>query len=976
MPRFAHVTLAAMLLVAAVWSDRLAAGDIVPLRDAAAYWSMNDAGTSPVVRAHGNVVLGVQLTGEELAASLARGGDGRVAQFDGGYLELAHDAELAIEPRQWTIAIRLRDPLGKWQYPILGSYGDDKSVSIALRAVDLASKPMEDRNYLGHPLPTIEAWLVNPSGPRAVTGSSLIEAVWGAKEVDGPRARTIRNLQPKDTWPNPLEQDVMNAVMRVNFPVGLIGPTEWHDVVVALTGSKLVLWIDGVLVDEEYPLGETRPRTLPFLIGAGQEQGELKCGFRGLIDHVAVWNRALSPAEVAVVSGGAPHVRQRELAILGDESPSMQYFRARGHNRKAGDCIPYWDAQTQTFRLYYLILRRNMHSKWDGGHGGLEIWQASTQDLKTWTHHPVTIPITEQWEAWNGTGAVAYYGGQYNWFYPTPHYEGQHNGVQRAVSRDGIVFEKTSPHPFLPGGDVEVFVDDSGVFNMVKNGPVEQARTRPLRDKTLVAWVRLADLEQHGGSILTVEHPDVQQFDGIVFGEIAARRWMPGSDTHKRTPHDQQGWQQEHAQPAAVVQVTLTQEGSKGVLYRNGAVYAQYTIAAPMEFPTGSSLLIGLRHTNAGLANRLFRGRVLDARVYDRALTAEEITGLKPDVAAGPPPVAWYDFANGSLKDRAGNFPDARLLAGAHIDDGELVLDNGGYLKVPGTLFTQVRATSTDLATWTDQPGAFISSDRHLATCPNVFEFRGWHYYICGSGVWKSKGWCGPWIENVPLQLDNLAVPKTAAFGADRRIYAGFLPDDGWGGNEVLRELVQDADGNLATRFVEELIPATGSPTISLDAIRVAATDQRSAVDLPNVLGNYRLQMDVVPETGIALFGLALCADSRSADSACELLFHPKEQSVAFSKMSGSAGKSFGGPSLVAVDGLDKPFAVDIVVRHDMLDVQIDGRRALVTRFWNPAADRLTFFALGGQVTFRNLRISPLEAPYKPYPQWTRPGSH
>jgi hypothetical protein len=61
----------------------------------------------------------------------------------------------------------------------------------------------------------------------------------------------------------------------------------------------------------------------------------------------------------------------------------MQYYRARGHNSKAGDLIPYWDEGQQTFRLFYLILRRNMHSKWDGGHGGLEIWQASTKDLRT-----------------------------------------------------------------------------------------------------------------------------------------------------------------------------------------------------------------------------------------------------------------------------------------------------------------------------------------------------------------------------------------------------------------------------------------------------------------------------------------------------------------------------------------------------------------------------------------------------------------
>ena len=57
-----------------------------------------------------------------------------------------------------------------------------------------------------------------------------------------------------------------------------------------------------------------------------------------------------------------------------------------------------------------------------------------------------------------------------------------------------------------------------------------------------------------------------------------------------------------------------------------------------------------------------------------------------------------------------------------------------------------------------------------------------------------------------------LAVPKTGAFGGDRRVYAGFLNDGGWGGNKILRELVQDADGWLGTRFLPEMIPACGEP--------------------------------------------------------------------------------------------------------------------------------------------------------------------
>lgn len=960
-----------------------------PLKGAAFAWHMADganvAGAAGGLKAHGAVTLGVELDGPDREASLARGGDGRVARIDGGYLALADDAQLKIDPRRWTVAIRMRDPEGSWRYPILGSYGSDRQASIALRAVDGSKEPMTDRTFTGGEVPTIYSWMFRPGGPRSVPGStSLLELVWGAREPSAARVRRIRDMQPGRTWPNPLQQDVLNAVMKPCFPVGLIGPTEWHDIVASMTGPKLQLWIDGVLVDEEFPVGTTRDRTLPFLIAAGQENGELRAGFKGLIDHVAVWDRPLTPDEIAALSGGPDAARKRELAILGDESPSMQYFRPCGHNRKAGDCIPYWDPRAETFRLYYLILRRNMHSKWDGGHGGLEIWQASTKDLKAWTHHPVTIPITEQWEAWNGTGAVAFHDGKYHWYYPTPCYEEElgFGGIQRAVSDDGVHFAKTGPHPFIPGGDCEVFRDKDGLFHMIKAGPEQRGKGKPLRDKTLVAWVRVADLDQKGGSALTIEHPDGAQFDGMVYGECAPRRWMPGSDRHQRTPRPQTAWAEENAGPDAVIQMAAVFEGKKGALYRNGQPYASYDIANPVTFPGGSSLLIGRRHTAAAPESAFFKGRVLDARVYDMALTAQQLADLKPDADGGPKPVAWYDFEGGNPRDRTGTLPDGVLSNGAHVESGELVLENGGYLKVPGVVYTQVQLTSSDLESWTEQPGTFIASDKRLAICPNVFQFGNWHYYVCGSGVWRSRDWTGPWSEHAPLRLDNLAVPKTAAFGKGRRIYAGFFGDGGWGGNEILRELVQDNEGWLGTRFVPELIPACGDAfPIAFEpktseaggAVRVIAKDGRRSVVIPKMPGDYRMRLEIVPESGAKSFGIALRAGGAKGEDACDLVFRPAEKRVSFSKLGDSSGGVGAGPSIDAVRGMDAPFAVDIVVRHDLLDAEIGGFRSLITRFWNPAGDGVRLFSDDGAVTFRNVRVSPLKETYKPYPGWVAP---
>ena len=111
------------------------------------------------------------------------GGDGRVAEIAGGYLTLAEEGDLTLNPKSWSIAVRLRDPSGAWQGTIVGDKGDDQHVSVALRGVDGAKKPISDRNLNGGNVPTVYAWLTNPDGPRSVPGSSaILELVWGARE--------------------------------------------------------------------------------------------------------------------------------------------------------------------------------------------------------------------------------------------------------------------------------------------------------------------------------------------------------------------------------------------------------------------------------------------------------------------------------------------------------------------------------------------------------------------------------------------------------------------------------------------------------------------------------------------------------------------------------------------------------------------------------------------------------------------------
>jgi len=200
-----------------------------------------------------------------------------------------------------------------------------------------------------------------------------------------------------------------------------------------------------------------------------------------------------------------------------------------------------------------------------------------------------------------------------------------------------------------------------------------EASFTPLGDKTLVSWVSPANLEQRGGSALTLEDSG-NRFDGIVFGEVNAGRWMAGSDTLARTERDQGASAAESATPGERVQLAIAYERKRVTIYRNGTVYARYLMpGGPHEFSQRCVVLMGKRHRNQGDAS-FFGGAIDDARIYDRALSKEEINALQPNKAGTIAPWAWWDFED-SAQEKTGRFLDVQLQGGAAIANGSLVLD-------------------------------------------------------------------------------------------------------------------------------------------------------------------------------------------------------------------------------------------------------------------------------------------------------------
>ena len=151
---------------------------------------------------------------------------------------------------------------------------------------------------------------------------------------------------------------------------------------------------------------------------------------------------------------------------------------------------------------------------------------------------------------------------------------------------------------------------------------------RDMREKTLEAWVSPANLTQRGGGIVTVESTRGHLFDSIVFAEKDSAQWLAGSDFHHRTRG--LAAPAETAKPGEFMHVAAVYHADGRIaVFRNGAAYgAEYR-------PTGeradlqtfaaqhAQVLLGLRHTGAG--NGFFAGEIEEARLYDRALSPEEI---------------------------------------------------------------------------------------------------------------------------------------------------------------------------------------------------------------------------------------------------------------------------------------------------------------------------------------------------------------
>lgn len=392
-----------------------AADSPAAFRDALAVWTMRDlndsADANSLLSPHGDVAIKAHVNGSN---------DGFVAELNGGWLDAGQGAEqeLQLSGDQFTALIRIqcRSDSG-WSTRGFFTKGGGHDQLVF--------------NFFSHDF---------EQGPKRMKVGCEV-GIEGKPGLGG----------------------------QVTAFVQQIGPTDWHDLVARYDGKELALFVDGVMLDRKLVGGQLRQgNTSPVAIGSG---GGGDNPFPGLVDHAALWQRALSDEEIVALSGGpesvsrsaakfasfVPVPAERSARELVDALRELQHkfqhdpHRPRYHflMPEEGETMPgdpngaiWWKGR---YHLFY-IFQRHQESQPRTVH----CWgHASSIDLLHWEHHPTALdvaPDDPDRGIFSGNAFVTKEGT------PLILYHGVSIGNSIALAQDdGLIrWEKSAANPIVP----------------------------------------------------------------------------------------------------------------------------------------------------------------------------------------------------------------------------------------------------------------------------------------------------------------------------------------------------------------------------------------------------------------------------------------------------------------------------------------------------------------------------------------------
>ena len=307
-----------------------------PFQDAFLAWHLREAAGLQI---SGEATLGIELKGADHTASLNHGGDGFAAKLDGGHLVIQKDLGDVFDHGSYTLHFRVKPE------------GETLDGTLFSRWAGREHMPVD-----------FSAWRM-PWGHLSTQGIGYRTSF--KRSVAAGQAAVLDFYCPT---PQPL--------------------TGWLDMTVRLqpkagTAGVLDLFVNGKLL---FRNAEKLPGGLPFEFFLHETPGAIlgaqpggRWPFRGLMDHAAIWSRALSDAEILTLAGVKPDgtelkpERQHDRDALGQyhfpaQTPTEQ--RAALTNEAMKTAIAHQISNDPWYPQYHMALVGlvcNLHALHHGG---------------------------------------------------------------------------------------------------------------------------------------------------------------------------------------------------------------------------------------------------------------------------------------------------------------------------------------------------------------------------------------------------------------------------------------------------------------------------------------------------------------------------------------------------------------------------------------------------------------------------------
>jgi hypothetical protein len=217
---------------------------------------------------------------------------------------------------------------------------------------------------------------------------------------------------------------------------------------------------------------------------------------------------------------------------------------------------------------------------------------------------------------------------------------------------------------------------------------------------------------------------------------------------------------------------------------------------------------------------------------------------------------------------------------------------------------------------------------------------------------------------------DGLNVPAVTEIPGGRFLIAGWTNVRGWGGNLVIRELLQFPDGRVGSKWMDEITPETEKP-------RTIATKLAETMTFPVGSQSFLLTFDVqhtASEKG--RLGISFLSD-QGEEPSCELQIRLDDKRAQFAPRSlngfaslqkslreGGAPESGGNYAIENLIDVARPFSVRIIVKGDdklggsLIDTEIAEKRTMISYRADLFVRKLLWRLEGVELT--NVQVAPL----------------